>query len=112
MGSQLGIERMIPDLDDFVFCLSFLEFLFLKEFWRPIDQVHIELMVAHSAEVDGSAFAVGIHCQGWLAGVDILGEGRQHSAFFWFDDVVPELRRMQVAGREGPFKFKWFSSSG
>ena len=42
---------------------------------EPSDQVVVEMLVAHGADVDGLAEAKAVHGDGWLAGVKIFGKG-------------------------------------
>ena len=71
---------------------------------QPRHQVVIEMLVALGADVNGLAEAEGVHGDGGLAGVKILGIGRQYLAALRLDQIAPEFGRMQMAGRERAFE--------
>ncbi len=62
------------------------------------------MLVALRADVNGFAQAESVHRHGRPAGVEILRVGGQHLAVLRLDDVAPEPRRMQMAGRERAFE--------
>ena len=67
---------------------------------QPGDEVVVKMLVAHGADVNGLAEAEVVHRHGRPAGVKILRISRQHLAALRLDDVAPEPRGMQLAGRE------------
>ena len=58
------------------------------------------MLVAHRADVNGLAEAEVVHGDGGTSGVKILRVSRQNLAALRLDDVAPEPRGMQMAGRE------------
>jgi hypothetical protein len=76
----------------------------VAELPQPHDQVVVEMLVAHGAEVDGLAQAEGVHGHDRPPGIKILGVGGQDLAAARLDEIAPVARRMQVTGGEGPFE--------
>lgn len=71
---------------------------------EPGDQVVIEELMAHCADVDRFAVAILIDGHSGLAGIEILGVGAHDLAFLRFDQIAPDSGGMQVAAGEGPLE--------
>ena len=71
---------------------------------QPDDQVVVKMLVAHGADVDGLAEAEGVHRHGGPAAVKILGVGGEDLAILRFDEIAPQLGRVEMARGKRPFE--------